>query len=65
MCAKNANVQPYNALDATRWSPCDKKLNTDADTAPMPVAVAAAASQPSSCAIFCSSSVVVGLPKRV
>ena len=56
--------EPNSALAATTWSPALSWPSMEAVTAAMPVAVARAASAPSSKAMRCSNMATVGLPKR-
>ena len=57
-------VQPYSVSSATISSPAFKIVHSVAEMAPMPEAVASAASPPSKEAIFSSTCRREGLPRR-
>jgi hypothetical protein len=56
---------PYKLFEDTMWSPDFKKVRIPVDKAAVPEQVATAAIPPSSAAIRCSSTSVVGLFRRV
>ena len=56
--------EPNSTFDDTMWSPAFSGPISAAATAAIPVAVARAASAPSSAAMRSSNMATVGLPKR-
>ena len=59
---RRLSVPPYMLCWATTWSPVESSASSVVEIAPMPEAVASAASAPSAAARTFSSRVWVGLP---